>query len=163
MLHRTGHSSQNTTAIDRTGRWRNSGVPAEIEPVTAEPASLFCGKDSLGWNMGRRNELIGIYASDLREKCGIEPDLGLLEKVAIGCGPAIYDPDRALVSANDPEELHVIRENFLIRKLDLRDGPELQEAIDAMLEIYGRDEPRKHRAVLYYMLARHFHRETAYL
>mgnify|MGYP001824271636 CR=1 FL=1 len=113
--------------------------------------------------MGRRDDLIRTYANDLRGKCGIEPDMVLLERVAIGCGPAIYDPDGALVAADDPDELRTIRENFLIRKLDLRDGPELRDAIDAMLDIYGRDEPRKYRAVLYYMLARHFRRENAYL
>ncbi len=113
--------------------------------------------------MGRRDELIGIYAADLRDKCGIDPDMDLLEKVAIGCGPAIYDPDASLVATGEPGEIDTICENFLIRKLDLRDGPELRDAIDAMLDIYGRTEPRKHRAVLYYMLARHFRREDAYL
>ncbi len=112
--------------------------------------------------MGRRGELIELYARDLREKCGIEPDMGLLEKVAIGCGPAIYDAHARCIADDDPEELGAVRENFLVRKLDLRDGPELSAAIDTMIEIYGRAEPNKHRAVLYYMLVRHFRRESAY-
>ena len=113
--------------------------------------------------MGRRADLIELYATDLRGKCGIEPDMVLLEKVAIGCGPAIYDPDTSLVAETDPFEIDTIRENFLIRKLDLRDGPELKEAITEMLKIYGPGETRKYRAVLYYMLAQHFRREDAYL
>ena len=112
--------------------------------------------------MGRRADLVRIYADDLRAKCGIEPDLELLEKVAIGCGPAIYDHKASIVDADDPGELAHIRENFLLRKLDLSDTSDLAAAIDAMIEIYGRSEPKKHRAVLYYMLARHFGRENAY-
>ena len=38
--------------------------------------------------MGRRDELIATYAEDLRNKCGMEPDMDLLTKVTIGCGPA---------------------------------------------------------------------------
>lgn len=112
--------------------------------------------------MGRRDDLIALYARDLREKCGVEPDMELLEKVAIGCGPAIYDPDASLVAASDPGELDLIRRNFLIRKLALWDGPELSAAIEQAVETYGASEPRKHRAVLYYLLVRSLGREEAY-
>ncbi len=30
--------------------------------------------------MGKRDELIAQYADDLRNKCGMEPDMGLLER-----------------------------------------------------------------------------------
>ena len=49
--------------------------------------------------MGKRDALIGIYANDLRERCGIEPEMELLRKVTIGTGPAIYDPQAAVVDA----------------------------------------------------------------
>ncbi|MEM7320676.1 MAG: DUF2853 family protein, partial [Pseudomonadota bacterium] len=49
--------------------------------------------------MGKRDDLIAQYADDLRQKCGIEPDMDLLKKVTIGCGPAIYDADAATVAA----------------------------------------------------------------
>ena len=116
----------------------------------------------MGYCMGRRDELIEKYARDLREKCGIEPDMDLLEKVTIGCGPAIYDADAEIVAAGQPGELDTVRENFLIRKLALHDGPELGEAIDAVIETYGRSEPRKYRPVVYYMLAKHFGKEGVY-
>jgi len=112
--------------------------------------------------MGRRQDLIALYAKDLREKCRMEPDLGLLEKVAIGCGPAIYDRDGALVAATDPLEINNIRQNLLIRKLALPDGPELSGAIQSVIDTYGRSEPRKYRAVVYYMLVKHFGRERQY-
>ena len=112
--------------------------------------------------MGKRDDLIALYEQELRERCGIDPDPTLLEKVTLGCGPAIYSPDASVVSASDPEEIALIRDNFLIRKLDLPDSPDLIPAIETLVEIYATTGPR-YRAVLYYMLTRHFGREGAYL
>ena len=112
--------------------------------------------------MGRRDDLIARYAEDLRTKCGMEPDMELLKKVTIGCGPTIYDADSATVAATQPGELETVKRNFLVRKLGLSDGPELDEAIDAVIEAYGRSERDKHRPVVYYMLVKHFGRESVY-
>lgn len=112
--------------------------------------------------MGKRDDLIAKYADDLRSKCRIEPDMGLLTKVTIGCGPSIYDNDAQTVAASDKAELERIKDNFLIRKLGLKDGPNLMEGIDAAIETYGRSERNKYRAVFYYMLVKHFGKEAAY-
>lgn len=112
--------------------------------------------------MGKRDDLIAKYAEDLRSKCRIEPDMDLLTKVTIGCGPSIYDNDAQTVAASDKAELERIKDNFLIRKLGLKDGPALMEGIDAAVETYGRSERNKYRAVFYYMLVKHFGRESAY-
>ena len=113
--------------------------------------------------MGRRDDLIALYAAELRERCGVEPDMDLLEKVTIGCGPAIYDPATTCVATNDPDELDVIRRNFLIRKLALWDGPGLSDAIAQAIDEYPTAEQRKHRAVLYYLLVKMLGKEEAYL
>lgn len=112
--------------------------------------------------MGRRDELITRYASDLRDKCGIEPDMELLRKVTIGCGPSIYDADAATVAAGQEHELETVRRNFLIKKLGLPDTSALTEALDAVIETYGRSERNKYRAVVYYMLTKHFGKESVY-
>ena len=112
--------------------------------------------------MGKRDELIARYAEDLRTKCGMEPDMGLLTKVTIGCGPSIYDADSATVAASQPTEIATVKNNFLIKKLGLKDGPELDAAIDAVIDIYGKSERNKYRAVVYYMLVKHFGREAVY-
>ena len=112
--------------------------------------------------MGRREDLIAKYADDLRMKCGVEPDMALLEKVTIGCGPAVYHPDGELVAASDPQEVRLLKDNFLIRKLALDDGAYLDAAIDQAIETYGRSEPRKYRAVIHYLLTRHFDKEYIY-
>lgn len=112
--------------------------------------------------MGRRDALIARYADDLRHKCGIEPDMDLLTKVTIGCGPSIYDADAATVAATQPHELETVKRGYLIRKLGLPDGPDLDKAIDTVIKVYGRSERNKYRAVVYYMLCRHFGKESVY-
>lgn len=112
--------------------------------------------------MGKRDELIAKYAEDLKTKCGMTPDMDLLTKVTIGCGPAIYDADAETVAASDKSELETVKTNFLIKKLGLADGPELMDAIDAVIETYGRSERNKFRAVVYYLLVKHFGKEAVY-
>lgn len=112
--------------------------------------------------MGKRGELIAKYADDLKNKCGIEPDMTLLEKVTIGCGPAIYNDDASTVAGSQPEELETVKNNFLIKKLGMSDGPELMDAIHSVIETYGKSERNKYRAVVYYMLTKHFGKEAHY-
>ncbi|MCV6825640.1 MULTISPECIES: DUF2853 family protein [Halocynthiibacter] len=112
--------------------------------------------------MGKRDDLIAKYADDLKNKCGITPDMDLLTKVTIGCGPAIYDDDASTVAATQDSELETVKENFLIKKLALRDSPELMDAINKAMETYGRSERNKYRAVVYYMLVKHFGKESIY-
>lgn len=112
--------------------------------------------------MSKREELIAKYAEDLRTKCGMTPDMDLLGKVTIGCGPAIYSADGETVAASQPAELETIRKNFLVKKLGLQDGPELAKAIDAVIETYGMSERHKYRAVVYYMLVKRFGKESVY-
>ncbi|WP_170426381.1 DUF2853 family protein [Ruegeria arenilitoris] len=112
--------------------------------------------------MGKRDELIAKYAEDLKSKCGMDADMDLLTKVTIGCGPAIYDADASTVAASQEGELETVKNNFLIKKLGLADGPELMEGINKVLETYGMSERNKYRAVVYYMLTKHFGKESVY-
>lgn len=112
--------------------------------------------------MGKRDELIAKYADDLTTKCKVTPDMALLTKVTIGCGPSIYDNDAQTVAASDKEELERIKTNFLIKKLGLTDSPALMEGIEAAVDTYGKSERNKYRAVFYYLLVKHFGREAAY-
>jgi len=112
--------------------------------------------------MGKRDELIAKYAEDLKSKCGVDADMELLTKVTIGCGPAIYDADASTVAASQDGELETVKNNFLIKKLGLSDGPELMAAINTVLETYGMSERNKYRAVVYYMLTKHFGKEAVY-
>ena len=111
--------------------------------------------------MSKRDELIAKYAADMKEKCGISANMDLLTKVTIGCGPAIYNDDASTVSGSDQGELDTVKNNYLIKKLGLSDGPELDSAIDAVMERYGRSNRNKYRAVVYYMLCEHFNKASA--
>lgn len=112
--------------------------------------------------MGKRDDLIALYANDLKTKCGMTPDMDLLTKVTIGCGPAIYDADASTVAGSQASELETVKDNFLVKKLGLPDGPNLMTAINSVIETYGRSERNKYRAVVYYMLAKHFGKESVY-
>lgn len=112
--------------------------------------------------MGKRDDLIAKYADDLKNKCGMTPDMDLLTKVTIGCGPAIYNADASTVAASQPAELETVKNNFLIKKLGLKDSAELMTAIDSVLKTYGQSERNKYRAVIYYMLTKHFGKEAVY-
>ena len=112
--------------------------------------------------MGKRDELIEQYADDLKNKCGMTPDMDLLTKVTIGCGPAIYNADASTVAGSQPSELETVKENYLMKKLGLADGPELMAAIDEAIETYGKSERNKYRAVIYYILCKKFGKESVY-
>ncbi|MDJ0920271.1 MAG: DUF2853 family protein [Henriciella sp.] len=112
--------------------------------------------------MSKRDDLIAKYAKDLKEKCGVEPDMAFLKKVTIGCGPSIYNRDSSTVSASDPKELATVKKNFLIKKLGLKDTPKLDEGIEAVMEQYGKSTRAKYRAVVYYLLAVHFRKKSVY-
>ncbi len=112
--------------------------------------------------MGKRDDLIQKYAADLKDKCGVTPDMDLLTKVTIGCGPSIYNNDASTVSSSDPEELATVKKGFLIQKLGLPDNEELDEAIQKVLKQYGASNRNKHRAVVYYLLTKHFNKDSVY-
>ena len=112
--------------------------------------------------MSKRDELIAKYASDLKDKCGMTPDMDRLTKVTIGCGPSIYNADASTVAASQPSELETVKDSFLVKKLGLNDSPQLMDAINTVIETYGRSERSKYRAVIYYMLVKHFRKEAVY-
>ncbi|NRB32655.1 MAG: DUF2853 family protein [Rhizobiaceae bacterium] len=112
--------------------------------------------------MGKRDDLIQKYAQDLQQKCNVTPDMDLLRKVTIGCGPAIYNDDASTVSGSDPDELNTVKKNFLVKKLGLSEQQDLDGGIASVIETYGRSNRNKYRAVVYYLLTKHFGKESVY-
>lgn len=112
--------------------------------------------------MSKRDELIEKYAGDLKNKIGVTPDMDFLRKVTIGCGPSIYNRDASTVSGSDQSELDTVKKNFLMKKLGLPDSADLDAAIASVMEQYGKSERNKYRAVVYYLLAKHFNKESVY-
>ena len=92
----------------------------------------------------------------------MQPDMDLLTKVTIGCGPSIYNADASTVAGSQAAELETVKANFLMKKLGLPDSPKLMEAIHSVIETYGKSERNKYRVVVYYMLTKHFGKEAVY-
>ena len=90
------------------------------------------------------------------------PNMDLLTKITIGCGPSIYNADASTVSGTDTSELETVKKNFLMKKLGLADGANLDTAIASVMETYGKSNRNKHRPVVYYMLTKHFGKEGVY-
>ena len=112
--------------------------------------------------MSKRDDLIEKYAAEIKGKFNETPDMDLLKKVTIGLGPSIYNRDASTVSGSDAKELETVKKNFLMKKLGMDDSPKLMEAINTVIEKYGKSERNKYRAVVYYQLARHFKKESVY-
>ena len=112
--------------------------------------------------MGKRDDLIEKYAVDIKDKFGETADMDLLKKVTIGCGPAIYNADASTVSGTDKAELETVKNNYLIKKLGLANDSKLDSAIASVIEKYGKSNRNKHRAVVYYMLCKHFDKASVY-
>lgn len=92
---------------------------------------------------------------------GVAADEALLTAVAKGLGPSIYNADSSLVASSDSEELERVKTNFLIGKLGLSDGPELDAAIaETVATLKGVN--RKLRVVFYYLLVKKFGKEAIY-
>ena len=112
--------------------------------------------------MSKRDELIALYAKELKEKAGVTPDMDLLTKVTIGCGPSIYNKDAASVACTQEKELETVKKNFLMKKLGLKDGPELDKAIKEVCDQLGSSNRNKYRAMFYYLLTKKFGKENIY-
>jgi len=112
--------------------------------------------------MNKREELILKYENELKEKLKMDVDSDLLTKVTVGLGPSIYNADSSIVSSSDEKELATVKQKFLIEKLGLSDADALDEAIDSVMELYGKANRKKYRAVVYYVLVKHFGKEDIY-
>ena len=121
---------------------------------------IFISRQHKGNIMSKRDDLIAKYAETMKDKLGITPDMDLLTKVTIGCGPSIYNRDSSTVAATDASEVATVKNNFLIKKLGLADDAATDAGLASVLEAYT--ERNKYRAVVYYMLTKHFGKESVY-
>lgn len=112
--------------------------------------------------MSKLTDLIATYQSD-NESLGLGLDSALVEAVAKGLGPSIYNDDSSRVSCTDQTEMDRVKTNFLINKLGLTDGPELDAAIKEVCEAMGTSNRNKYRTLFYASLVRKFGKESVYM
>ena len=111
--------------------------------------------------MSKFDECLEIYKKQ-NDKLGLGIDENLLKAVAKGLGPSIYNNDSSKVSGSDKSELDTVKNRFLIGKLGLTDGPELDKGLLEVMEQMGSSNKNKHRAVVYALLAKKFAKEGIY-
>ncbi|MDX8552777.1 DUF2853 family protein [Tenacibaculum sp. 1B UA] len=111
--------------------------------------------------MSKFDEKVTLYKKFMDDR-DIRSNTDLLTAVTKGLGPSIYKNDAETVSGSDPKELETVKKNFLMKKLGLADGPELDKAIGEVMERIGKSERNKYRAVVYYMLVKKFDKESVY-
>ncbi len=102
--------------------------------------------------MSKFDDLLVRYDAELKSKSKDAVDGDLLKNIAKSLGPSIYLKDASLVSCSDQAELDRVKNNFLIKKLGMADGPALDAAIKSVCEEYNANH--KLRVVFYYMLAK---------
>lgn len=111
--------------------------------------------------MSKFDDVIKKYTAEAKKlKLNIPNDF--LIAVTRGLGPSIYNADAETVASSDPSELDTVKKNFLIKKLGLTDGPELDKAIDEVVEQLGRSNRNKYRALVYALLAIKFKKQSIY-
>lgn len=111
--------------------------------------------------MSKFDDLIAKYEAEVK-KLGLDIDTALLTAVAKGLGPSIYNADAETIASSDPAELDRVKKNFLIKKLGLKDGKELDDAIQATVEKVGASNRNKYRVIFYALLTQAFKKESVY-
>lgn len=111
--------------------------------------------------MSKLQEKIEFYSKEAAE-LGISLQAELFEKVTKGLGPSIYQQDSETVSCSEESELATVKNNFLIKKLGLEDGAELDAAIAEICEKMGTSNRNKYRAIFYYLLVEKFEKADVY-
>ena len=113
--------------------------------------------------MSKLDEKVGQYIDDVRSKIGEEnPDVDLIRKIAESMGPSIYNADAETVSASSESEVETVKKNFVMKKLGITDEGKVNEAVNQVLEKYGKSNRNKYRVVVYYLLTKHFGKENLY-
>jgi hypothetical protein len=96
---------------------------------------------------------IALYTTAL-EKLDYVVDAELLNTIVNRLGIAAYNStsDAAVVAGKDPEERARVIKNLFEKHLTIEDEAYANEMLDAAIEKYGASNPRKYRAVLYYIV-----------
>jgi hypothetical protein len=92
------------------------------------------------------------WATDVK-KYAPDADDGIIAGIARYCGIALRNPDSALVSFSDKAELARVRDNFLKKKLGLKDADSVLDAAIAEVGNRMKGDRTKNRVTVYYLLA----------
>ncbi|SKC02141.1 Protein of unknown function [Sphingobacterium nematocida] len=111
--------------------------------------------------MSKLDEKVAAYVAEAK-KLKLDIDADLIAAVAKGLGPSIYKADAETIAASDKAELDRLKNNFLIKKLGLKDDAKLDAAIEEVIEAVGKSNKNKYRAIVYALLVKKFKKESIY-
>ncbi len=112
--------------------------------------------------MSKTEEKVEKYVQDIKEKLGEDADVELLRKVTKACGPSIFNSDAETISSSSPSELETVKQNFMVKKLGLKDDKNLDAGLELIIEKYGTSNRNKYRAVVYYLLTKFYKKEAVF-
>tara|TARA_R110002073_G_scaffold53840_4_gene138843 strand:+ start:52338 stop:52679 length:342 start_codon:yes stop_codon:yes gene_type:complete len=112
--------------------------------------------------MSKFDEKISFY-KEAMDNMGLSYEDELIDKITRGLGPSIFKRDAASVSTSDPKEVETVKQNFLIKKLGLEDGENLDNAIQVVAYKMGKTNRVKYRAIFYYLLVKELGQESKIL
>lgn len=101
------------------------------------------------------------WASDVKNYIPT-PDEKAIDGIVKYCGIALQNQDSSLVSFTDPAEVARVRENFLKKKLGLDGSDADLDAAIAEVRDRMKEDRTKNRVTVYYLLAQHFGKLSAF-
>jgi hypothetical protein len=108
------------------------------------------------------DEALSVFKKEM-DDMGISYHEDLYHAICKHLGPSIHDDDASKVACSDPKELATVKNSFLIGKLGLKDGPELDKAIEEVCGGLGHSNTNKHRATFYYLLVAVLKQESHFI
>ena len=112
--------------------------------------------------MATFDETIKKFEAEM-DSLGLSYHDDIFRAVTKSLGPSIYSPDASKVACSDQSELDTVKNNFLIGKLGLEDGPELDAAMKEVCHALGESNRNKHRPIFYYLLVAILKKEEVFL
>lgn len=104
-----------------------------------------------------------IFPKLFAEAKGVDKNISedLVAAVCKYLGPNLFNKDASLVAYSDKKELERLRENFVKKKLGIKDSDEdIDAAIKSVGVAYGMSNRSKKRAVIYACLMKHYGKKS---
>jgi hypothetical protein len=135
--------------------WR---PPWRFDPTHGQEAKIVSSEFSF---LPKEDAMAGDWAADVKKYVSNADDKAIAGIVRY-CGIALQKRDSSLVSFTDNEEVARVRDHFLKKKLGLTNpDAELDQAIKAVADKMKGDRTRN-RVTVYYLLAEHFGKLSAF-
>lgn len=113
--------------------------------------------------MSKLDEKLSLFQKEMTTKLGMTSvDVKLLTAIAKSLGPSLYKTDSEKVACSDNKELDRVKQNFVIKKLGLKDDASLDAEVKKVCEQMGATNRNKYRVIFYYLLVKNLKKESVF-